>query len=60
MRPGDFVSIANNLALHGKEIGQVESEQQKAKRWSIKTVNVQSIAPHLMHVVEGTDYLVNG
>ncbi|MBB3005460.1 TauD/TfdA family dioxygenase [Cupriavidus alkaliphilus] len=60
MRPGDFVSIANNLSLHGKEIHRVASEEQKAKRWSIKTVNVQSIAPHVRRLVEGTDYLVNG
>lgn len=60
MRPGDFISIANNLSLHGKEIGQIASEVEQLKRWSIKTVNVYSIAPHMKHVVRGTDYLING
>lgn len=60
MRPGDFVSISNNLSLHGKEIGRIRDESAQRKRWSIKTVNVHSIAPHLPHVVPGSDYLING
>src|SRR6218665_3052057 len=60
MRPGDFVSISNNLSLHGKEIGCIRNEAAQCLRWSIKTVNVHSIAPHLPHVVPGSDYLVNG
>ena len=60
MRPGDFVSICNNLSLHGKEIGRIRNEAAQRLRWSIKTVNVHSIAPHLPHVVPGSDYLING
>ncbi|MBS0404101.1 MAG: hypothetical protein JSS18_16670 [Proteobacteria bacterium] len=60
MRPGDFVSISNNLSLHGKEIGCIRNEAAQRLRWSIKTVNVHSIAPHLPHVVPGSDYLING
>ena len=60
MRPGDFVSISNNLSLHGKEIGRIRNEPAQRLRWSIKTVNVYSIAPHLPHVVPGSDYLING
>jgi L-asparagine oxygenase len=60
MRPGDFVCIANNLSLHGKEIGQIRSPAEQLRRWSMKTVNVYSIAPHARHLVRGTDYLING
>jgi hypothetical protein len=60
MRSGDFVSISNNLSLHGKEIGTVRDEAAQRRRWSIKTVNVHSIAPHLPHLVPGSDHLVNG
>lgn len=60
MHPGDFVSISNNLSLHGKEVGAVTCESEQRKRWSIKTVNVHSIASHLPHVVPGSDYLING
>jgi hypothetical protein len=60
MRPGDFVCIANNLSLHGKEIGQIRSTTEQLRRWSMKTVNVYSIAPYVKHVVRGTDYLING
>ncbi len=60
MRPGDFVSISNNLSLHGKEVIEISSEAESCKRWSLKTVNVHSCAPHMKHFIEGTDYLVNG
>lgn len=60
MRPGDFVSIANNLSLHGREIINISNEAESARRWSLKTVNVHSSAPHTKHFIEGTDYLVNG
>lgn len=60
MRPGDFVSISNNLSLHGKEMGAIRDENARKIRWSMKTVNVYSCAPYLKHYVDGTDYLVNG
>lgn len=60
MRPGDFVSIANNLSLHGKEVVEVANETERRKRWSLKTVNVHSCAPHMKYFIDGTDYLVNG
>jgi L-asparagine oxygenase len=60
MRPGDFVSISNNLSLHGKEIGTVRNEAAQRQRWSIKTVNVHAIAPHVRHLVPGSSYLING
>jgi L-asparagine oxygenase len=60
MRPGDFVSISNNLSLHGKEIGIVRDEAAQHQRWSIKTVNVHAIAPHQPHLVPGSSYLING
>ena len=60
MRPGDFVSIANNLSLHGKEVGRIGDPREQRRRWSIKTVNVHVVAPHLRHMVAGTDYLING
>lgn len=60
MKPGDFVSISNNLSLHGKEIVKVANEAEQLKRWSLKTVNVHSCAPHMKHFIIGTDFLVNG
>jgi L-asparagine oxygenase len=60
MQPGDFVSISNNLSLHGKEVHAIANEEERLKRWSLKTVNVQTCAPHMKHFIEGTDYLVNG
>lgn len=60
LRPGDFVAIANNVSLHGKEIGAIESEAEQWKRWCMKTVNVYSIEPHRKHLVAGSDYMING
>jgi L-asparagine oxygenase len=60
MRPGDFVSIYNNLSLHGREIIKISNEAEIARRWSVKTVNVHSSATHIKHFIDGTDYLVNG
>lgn len=60
MKPGDFVSISNNLSLHGKEVVEIANEGEQLKRWSLKTVNVHSCAPHMKHFITGTDYLVNG
>ncbi|WP_146191642.1 hypothetical protein [Azospirillum humicireducens] len=60
MMPGDFVSIHNNLSLHGKEIGVVSDIEQQWLRWSMKTINVYSISPHLKYIEPGSDYLVHG
>ena len=60
IEPGDFVITYNNFTIHAKEVVAVADEQLLRTRWIIKTVNVDSIAPHLAHLVAGTDYLVNG
>lgn len=60
MHPGDFVAICNNLSLHGREVYGITNEAESNRRWSLKTVNVQTSAPHLKHFMTGTDYLVNG
>ncbi|MGL4340201.1 MAG: hypothetical protein ACRCSP_07255 [Rhodoglobus sp.] len=60
IEPGDFVITYNNFTIHAKEVVAVADEDLLRTRWIIKTVNVDSIAPHLNHLVSGTDYLVNG
>lgn len=60
IEPGDFVITYNNYTIHAKEVVAVTDEELLRTRWIIKTVNVDSIAPHLAHLVPGTDYLVNG
>ncbi|MBR7825725.1 hypothetical protein KDK95_05350 [Actinospica sp. MGRD01-02] len=60
IEPGDFVITYNNCTIHAKEVVAVADEELLRTRWIIKTVNVDSIAPHLGHLVPGTDYLVNG
>jgi len=60
IKPGDFVITYNNHTIHAKEVVAVADEELLRTRWIIKTVNVDAIAPHLGHLVPGTDYLVNG
>lgn len=60
IEPGDFVITYNNYTIHAKEVVAVADEDLLRTRWIVKTVNVDSIAPHLAHLVPGTDYLVNG
>lgn len=60
IEPGDFVVTYNNYTIHAKEVVEVADEAKLRTRWIIKTVNVDSIAPHLSHLVAGTDFLVNG
>jgi hypothetical protein len=60
IEPGDFVTTYNNFTIHAKEVVKVADEDLLRTRWIVKTVNVDSIAPHLPHLVPGTDYLVDG
>ncbi|MGW5237908.1 hypothetical protein ACWEOW_03155 [Monashia sp. NPDC004114] len=60
IEPGDFVVTYNNFTIHAKEVVKVADEEKLRTRWIIKTVNVDSIAPHLPHLVPGTDYLIDG
>lgn len=60
IEPGDFVVTYNNHTIHAKEVVKVENEETLKQRWIIKTVNVDSVARHLHHFVDGTEYLVNG
>lgn len=60
VEPGDFVITYNNFTIHAKEVVKVADEGLLRTRWILKTVNVDSVAPHLKHFVQGTDYLVNG
>ena len=60
MDTGDFVCIRNNASLHGKDVGQVTCALDLNQRWSMKTVNVQSLAPHSRYLVAGSSYMING
>lgn len=60
IEPGDFVVTYNNYTIHAKEVVHVADEELLKTRWIIKTVNVDSMAPHLRHLVPGTDHLIDG
>ncbi|WP_437931895.1 hypothetical protein WMF37_22430 [Sorangium sp. So ce291] len=60
MCPGDFIGVANNHSVHGKEIGHLEVPEEAWGRWSLKTVNVGSTEPHRKHLVSGSNYLIAG
>lgn len=58
--PGDFVITCNNHCVHAKELVRVTDEEALRTRWIVKTVNVDALAPHSAHMVEGVPYLVRG
>ncbi|MEO6328570.1 MAG: hypothetical protein ABIO55_06550 [Ginsengibacter sp.] len=60
MKPGDFVSLANNFSVHGKDIEHIADIEQQRIRWSIKTYNVNSLAKHEQHYIPGRYGIVNG
>ncbi len=60
IEPGDFVVTYNNYTIHAKEVVHVADEELLKARWIIKTVNVDSMAPNLRHLVPGTDHLIDG
>lgn len=60
MCPGDFIGVANNHSVHGKEVGDLGAPEEAWKRWTMKTVNVDSTIPHRTYLVPGSDYLVAG
>lgn len=60
MCPGDFIGVANNHSVHGKEIGSLRAPDEAWSRWTMKTVNVDSTIRHRRHLVVGTNYLVAG
>lgn len=58
IQPGDFVIICNNYCLHNREVRKVVDLGQLETRWLIKTMNVDSRAPHSRHFVDGVPYMV--
>ena len=60
MRPGDFVGIANNHSVHGKDVYNIADPVDQRRRWSMKTVNVFSIEDHAHHLVAGSQFIING
>ena len=60
MCPGDFIGVANNHSVHGKEIGNLQVPDEAWGRWSMKTVNVDSVELHRKHWVAGSNYLITG
>jgi L-asparagine oxygenase len=60
MAPGDFVSIANNHSLHGKDVYDIRNPDAAKIRWSIKTVNVFSVNPHKDYLADSEYPLVVG
>jgi L-asparagine oxygenase len=58
--PGDFVITCNNHCVHAKELVDVTDEEALRTRWIVKTVNVDSLAPHSASMVEGVPHLVCG
>lgn len=60
MLPGDFIAVANNYSVHGKEIIELNNPDAAWERWMMKTVNVDDISSHSKHLVNGTNYLIQG
>lgn len=60
MMPGDFIGCANNYSVHGKEVGAINAPDEAWQRWTMKTVNVDSIDPHTRHIVPGSNHLIVG
>lgn len=60
MLPGDFIAVANNYSVHGKEIIELNDPEAAWTRWMMKTVNVDDISNHRHHLVVGTNYLIKG
>lgn len=56
----DFVITCNNYCVHSKEVVAAPDEAGLQTRWVIKTVNVDTLATHVPHMVRGVDYLVRG
>jgi len=60
MAPGDFVGIANNHSLHGKDVVAIRDTVQQRIRWSMKTVNASDLKVHKNHFIPGQYGVVNG
>lgn len=60
IEPGDFVVTYNNHTVHAKEVVSVGDPEALKTRWILKTVNVDDVAPHREHLMDGTDHLVVG
>lgn len=60
MMPGDFISVHNNFSVHAKDIVEVVDADQLRTRWTIKTVNVDSLEAHADHYLPGRYGIVNG
>jgi len=58
VQPGDFVIVCNNRCVHNKQLGEVVDLDQLKTRWLMKTMNVDSRAPHSRHFVSGVPYMV--
>ncbi|EEB63417.1 hypothetical protein [Corynebacterium amycolatum] len=57
---GDMLITFNNHCIHAKDVGELKAPDELSRRWIMKTVNVDSIVPHLAHVVPGTNHLIDG
>lgn len=60
MKPGEFIGVANNYSMHGKDVLHIGNVEEQKIRWTIKTVNVHDLQQHAHHFVEGTSCIVNG
>ncbi|ROS05526.1 hypothetical protein EDC56_1060 [Sinobacterium caligoides] len=60
MIDGDFIGVANNFSVHGKEVGNLTQPDLAWNRWTMKTVNVTSIEPHRKNMLSGSNYVVQG
>lgn len=60
MMAGDFIGVANNYSVHGKEVGVLKDPALAWERWTMKTVNVSSIELYRDKMLAGSDYVVQG
>ena len=58
--PGVFIGSANNECIHNKEVRLINNPPALKNRWLMKTVNVNSLEQHAMHVIPGKKRIIAG
>ena len=60
MLPGDFIGVANNFAIHAKDVVAVRNPDLAWQRWTVKTVNIDRGRYIGEHLMPGSQHIVLG
>ena len=58
--PGDFISLANKHALHGRSVGEIKHPEAVKHRWLIKTFNAGNIADYEPYFYQNQYAVIDG